>query len=102
MIAHRKADPIYNRSTNYDVRIASGVITWTAGNHTGMWESFMANKDYYLRKYKGIDRYIAHEGYSYNTFPHTYIQSYKYQQEINYEPAIMTYEEVNFESRNIK
>ena len=93
-----KADPIYNRATNYDVRIASGVITWTAGNHTGMWESFMANKDYYLRKYKGIDRYIAHEGYSYNTFPHTYIQSYKYQQEIDYEPAIMTYEEVNFES----
>ena len=97
-----KSDPIYNRATNYDVRIASGVITWTGGNHTEMWESFMANKDYYLRKYKGIDRYIAHEGYSYNTFPHTYIQSYKYQKEIDYEPAIMTYEEVDFESRNIK
>jgi hypothetical protein len=67
-----------------------------------MWESFFANKDYFLRKYKGIDRYIVHENYSYETFPHTYIQSYKYQKEIDYEPAIMTYEEVDFESRNIK
>jgi hypothetical protein len=97
-----KTDPIYSRATNYDVRIASGVITWTAGNHTEMWENFISNKDYFLRKYKGIDRYIVHENYSYETFPHTYIQSYKYQKEIDYEPAIMTYEEVNFESRNIK
>ena len=99
---HWKSDPIYDRTTNYDVRIASGVITWTAGNHTEMWESFIANKDYFLRKYKGIDRYIVHENYSYETFPNTYIQSYKYQKEINYEPAIITYEEVDFESRNIK
>ena len=99
---HWKSDPIYDRTTNYDVRIASGVITWTAGNHTEMWESFFANKDYFLRKYKGIDRYIVHEKYSYETFPHTYIQSYKYQKEIDYEPALMTYEEVDFESRNIK
>ena len=99
---HWKSDPIYDRTTNYDVRIASGVITWTAGNHTEMWESFFANKDYFLRKYKGIDRYIVHEKYSYETFPYTYIQSFKHQKEIDYEPAIMTYEEVDFESRNIK
>ena len=65
-------------------------------------DKFITNKDYFLRKYKGIDRYIVHEKYSYETFPHTYIQSYKYQKEIDYEPAIMTYEEVDFESRNIK
>ena len=99
---HWKSDPIYDRVTNYDVRIASGVITWTAGNHTKMWESFIANKDYFLRKYKGIDRYIVHENYDYETFPNTYVQSFKYQKEIDYEPAIMTYEEVDFESRNIK
>jgi hypothetical protein len=99
---HWKSDPIYDRSTNYDVRIASGVITWTAGNHTKMWESFIANKDYFLRKYKGIDRYIVHENYDYETFPDTYVQSFKHQKEIDYEPAIITYEEVDFESRNIK
>ncbi len=99
---HWKSDPIYDRVTNYDVRIASGVITWTAGNHTEMWESFIANKDYFLRKYKGIDRYIVHENYDYETFPDTYVQSFKHQKEIDYEPAIITYEEVNFESRNIK
>jgi len=99
---HWKSDPIYDRVTNYDVRIASGVITWTAGNHIEMWESFIANKDYFLRKYKGIDRYIVHENYDYETFPDTYVQSFKYQKEIDYEPAIMTYEEVDFESRNIK
>ena len=99
---HWKSDPIYDRVTNYDVRIASGVITWTMGNHTEMWKSFIANKDYFLRKYKGIDRYIVHENYDYETFPNTYVQSFKYQKEIDYEPAIMTYEEVDFESRNIK
>ena len=99
---HWKSDPIYDRVTNYDVRIASGVITWTAGNHTEMWESFIANKDYFLRKYKGIDRYIVHENYDYETFPNTYVQSFKHQKEIDYEPAIITYEEVDFESRNIK
>ena len=99
---HWKSDPIYDRLTNYDVRIASGVITWTAGNHTEMWDKFITNKDYFLRKYKGIDRYIVHENYSYETFPNTYIQSYKHQKEIDYEPAIMTYEEVDFATRNIK
>jgi hypothetical protein len=99
---HWKSDPIYDRVTNYDVRIASGVITWTAGNHTEMWDNFIINKDYFLRKYKGIDRYIVHENYDYETFPDTYVQSFKHQKEIDYEPAIITYEEVDFESRNIK
>ena len=97
-----KSDPIYDRVTNYDVKIASGVITWTAGNHTEMWNNFIINRDYFLRKYKGIDRYIVHENYDYETFPDTYVQSWKYQKEIDYEPAIMTYEEVNFERKNIK
>ena len=97
---HWKSDPIYDRLTNYDVRIASGVITWTAGNHTKMWDKFITNKDYFLRKYKGIDRYIVHENYSYETFPNTYIQSFKHQKEIDYEPAIITYEEVDFANRN--
>ena len=97
---HWKSDPIYDRLTNYDVRIASGVITWTAGDHTEMWDKFITNKDYFLRKYKGIDRYIVHENYSYETFPNTYIQSFKHQKEIDYEPAIITYEEVDFANRN--
>ena len=99
---HWKNDPIYDRLTNYDVKINSSVIIWTAGDHAQMWDKFMTNKDYYLRKYAGIDRFIVHENYSYETFPNTYIQSYKYQKEIDYEPTIITYEEVDFESRNIK
>lgn len=99
---HWKNDPIYDRITNYDVKINSSVITWTAGDHAKLWDHFLTNKDYFLRKYVGIDRFIVHENYSYNTFPSTYIQSFKYQKEIDYEPAIITYEEVDFANRNIE
>lgn len=99
---HWKKDPIYDRATNYDVKINSSVITWTAGDHVKLWDHFLTNKDYFLRKYVGIDRFIVHENYSYNTFPDTYIQSFKYQKDINYEPAIITYEEVDFANRNIE
>jgi hypothetical protein len=59
----------------YDVHINSSVITWTAGEQNHIWEHFLSNKDYFMRKYKGIDRFLVHEGLKFNTFEHGLVNS---------------------------
>lgn len=53
---------------DYDVKINSSIIKWTAGTQQHIWKHFLSNKDYFMRKYKGIDRFIHYEGIEYNTF----------------------------------
>ena len=94
---HWKQGKLYNRLSNYDVKMNSSMITWDADNPEvhKMWDHFNTGfRDYYLRKYKGIDRFIVHEDFEYETFNHQYIQSKKYQEDINYEPIITTFEEM--------
>lgn len=95
---HWKSDSIV-RIHNYDVTINSSVLAWNSTNpniHI-IWSKFNSQyKDYYLRKYVGIDRFLVHEGFSdlFSYFPHSYISSYKYFQQ----PApVITFEEVPFE-----
>lgn len=52
----------------YNVTINSSVITWTAGELDHIWKHFLTNKDYFMRKYEGIDRFIVHEGFEIKTF----------------------------------
>lgn len=52
----------------YDVTINSSIIQWTAKQQNHIWAKFMSNKDYFMRKYKGIDRFLHHENIDYNTF----------------------------------
>jgi hypothetical protein len=52
----------------YNVRINSSIITWTAGEQNHVWDHFLSNKDYFMRKYVGIDRFIVHENIPHNTF----------------------------------
>lgn len=52
----------------YDVQINSSIITWTAGEQHYVWNKFVSNKDYYMRKYAGIDRFLKHEDIKFNTF----------------------------------
>lgn len=52
----------------YDVSINSSIITWTAGEQSHIWEHFLSNKDYFMRKYAGIDRFLVHEKFKLNTF----------------------------------
>lgn len=52
----------------YDVKINSSIITWTAGKQSHIWEKFLTNKDYFMRKYAGIDRFLVHEKIEFNTF----------------------------------
>jgi len=69
-----------------------------------MWDHFNGSqKDYFLRKYKGIDRFIQHEGFSYELFSTELIQSYKYQLEDDYmNNPIVTFEEVDYGRSDIK
>lgn len=96
---HWKSDSVYDRPTNYDVRINSSIITWNAQNPNihKIWDYFINSgyKDYFLRKYVGIDRYIVHEQFDYNTFPIEYIQSYKFEPYKN--APITTFEEIDYE-----
>lgn len=59
---------MFFRKHSYDVKINSSIMTWTAGEQTKLWNKFMKNRDYYMRKYKGIDRFIVHEKFKYSVF----------------------------------
>jgi hypothetical protein len=68
-------DDLYMAPHAYDVHINSSVITWTAGEQNHIWDHFMSNKDYFMRKYAGIDRFLVHEGIEFNTFEHGLVNS---------------------------
>jgi len=95
------------RLTNYDVTINSSVMIWDSANKSvnTYWDHFInsGQKDYFLRKYVGIDRYLMHEAFDRDNFaylPHDYLQSYKYEQPKR--AAIITFEEVDFGSLDIE
>ena len=96
--SHWKTGKLYNRLSNYDVKINSSVMTWDASNEDmhEYWNHFNSGfRDYFMRKYVGIDRYIVHEDFSYFVFEKQYIQSKKYQAEVDYEPCVVTFEEID-------
>lgn len=68
-------DDLYHAPHAYDVHINSSIITWTAGEQHHIWEHFLTNKDYFMRKYPGMDRFIVHEKIPYNTFKHGIVNS---------------------------
>jgi hypothetical protein len=57
---------VYMAKHAYDVRINSSIMTWTAQEQNHVWEHFLKNKDYFMRKYAGIDRFLVHEGFELN------------------------------------
>ena len=98
-----KTHVVDDRKHHFDVKINSSVAAWDAGNpyiHS-LWDKFYSGKkDYYLRKYAGIDRFIVHEGFDYTTYNSKLIQSYKYTS--NTTAPIVTFEEVDYGSQDIK
>jgi len=68
-------DDLYMAPHAYDVHINSSVITWVAGEQNHVWNHFMTNKDYFMRKYPGIDRFLVHEKIPHNTFEHGLVNS---------------------------
>jgi len=61
-------EDLFYRKHSYDVRINSSIITWTAGEQSNVWDHFLSNKDYFTRKYPGIDRFLVYEGFELKTF----------------------------------
>ena len=68
-------DDLYHAPHAYDVHINSSIITWIAGTQDFIWQHFLTNKDYFMRKYPGIDRFIVHEKIPHNTFKHGIVNS---------------------------
>ena len=85
-----KNDLIINH--NFDVKINSQVITWTGHEQKHIWNHFITNADYFMRKYKGIDRFIVHEGIKHNTFSCDLIHSEKYSEYLG--QPVTTFEEL--------
>ena len=100
---HKKDDDLI-RLTNYDVKINSSVIAWNRDLHHDIWDKFENSgyRDYFLRKYKGIDRYLMHEGFyqSLNAIDESCTYSYKYDEENN--APIVTFEELDFGSSDFR
>jgi hypothetical protein len=71
-------DDLYMAPHAYDVHINSSIITWVAGEQHHVWEHFLSNKDYFMRKYPGIDRFLVHEKIPHNTFEHGVVNSVAY------------------------
>ena len=65
---YKVGKPQYTIPHAYDVTINSSVIAWTAGEQTHIWKHFLTNKDYFMRKYTGMDRFLVHEGFELKTF----------------------------------
>jgi len=94
------------RSSNYDVTFNSSILAWDTDAEITpqFWDHFIysGQKDYFLRKYVGIDRYLKHEYFDkddFAYFPHEYIQSYKYEQ--RKKAPVITFEELDFGSIDI-
>lgn len=94
------------RLTNLDVTVNSSVLTFDndRADVQSLWDRFISSglKDYFLRKYVGIDRYLMHEPFDkqlFETFPHHAILSYKYESHQKQAP-IITCEELDFGSIN--
>lgn len=101
--SHWKTSKIFDRLANYDVRINSSVMLWNAPDLNEYWYHFNTGfRDYYMRKYVGIDRFIVHEDFEYSVFDHEYIQSKKYQPHVDYEPNILTFEEIDVGINDLK
>ena len=87
----------YGRLSSYDVTHHSSVMVWQNNVHH-IWEHFNSGlRDYYMRKYVGIDRFLAHEDIEVGYLPNNFTMSKMHQDRKQFEftPAILTYEELD-------
>lgn len=97
-------DPDIVRLTNYDVRFNSSVMAWNMHMQPALidlWSHFAHSgyRDYFVKKYVGIDRYMGHEDFSHiewDTFQTSMIRSHKYQDMCYPNAPVVTFEEVDF------
>ena len=58
---YKRTDLRYYIKHKYDTIFNSSVMTWETGTVGHIWNHFLTNKDYFTRKYKGIDRFVMWE-----------------------------------------
>ena len=89
----------YGRLSSYDVVHHSSVMVWES-NVQDIWEHFNSGlRDYFMRKYVGIDRFLAHEDIEVKYLPEHMTVPKKYENRLNPHyrpiPVIATYEELD-------
>lgn len=85
---------LFFRKHAFDVTICSQIMGWS-GDHSRIYHHFMTRWQYFQSKYrKGMDRFLVHEKFDYDLFPHGLTASKKHQPEKN--APIVTYEELEF------
>ena len=52
----------------WDMSNNSSTMLWTANTQSHIWEHFKTDADYFMIKYRGIDRFLYHEGFNLNYF----------------------------------
>lgn len=63
--AYWKRDlPKYRIRHAFNTIINSSVLSWTNHKQTHIWEHFNTNRDYFMRKYRGIDGFIYNEKFN--------------------------------------
>ena len=94
----------YGRLSSYDVYHHSSVMAWENNVHD-IWEHFNSGlRDYFMRKYKGIDRFLAHEDFEVKYFPTHYCLSKKHEEYnpvIRAKPTVITYEEIDVQLEDL-
>lgn len=63
-------------SFNYLSNFNSSVMLWEDARH--IYDYWEENKDYYMVKYAGDDRFLYHENFTFEHFPENEIYSYKF------------------------
>ena len=59
----------------WNMDINSSVMLWRGNSLAHIWRAFYNNPEYYMLQYKGIDRFVYHEGFKLNYFPEGMIYS---------------------------
>jgi hypothetical protein len=65
---YKREIPRYYTKHKYNTVYNSSIITWETGTVGYIWDHFLTNKDYFMRKYKGIDRFLMWEDIKFDTF----------------------------------
>lgn len=94
----------YGRLSSYDVTHHSSIMVWENNVHH-IWEHFNSGlRDYYMRKYVGIDRFLAHEDFELSYVPDKMVMSKKHQKKdyfTDFPPTVITYEELDVELNDL-
>lgn len=63
----KRNNPEYYKVEKFNTVINTSLMYWE-GDQSYIWKHFLTNKDYFMRKYKGIDRFIFWEDAEYDLF----------------------------------